>query len=289
MQVFRKTRIAPTPSGYLHIGNILSFAITAALAEKTGAKIFLRIDDLDRDRTVREFVEDIFDTLNFLEIPWHEGPRNYEQYKREYAQEHRQPLYDSALKQLWEEGHLFACTCTRSQIPGRVYTGTCMDKHLPQDTKDACLRLRTNNDEVIEMKTPEGIATIPFPSDMPYFIMRRKDGITAYQLASVIDDIHFDVDLVVRGDDLLHSTLAQLQLASILKLPIFQQTTFHHHKLVIGADGLKLSKSAGATSIRFLRNEYKTRIAVLRKIGQFLGIKTEINSWKDIALRMDDK
>src|SRR5579872_3698555 len=67
---FSKTRLAPTPSGFLHLGNVLSFAITAAIAAKTGAKILLRIDDLDRDRVNRDYVQDIFDTLNFLEIPW---------------------------------------------------------------------------------------------------------------------------------------------------------------------------------------------------------------------------
>src|SRR5580698_8544901 len=75
--VFRKTRIAPTPSGFLHLGNVLSFALTAGLARRSGASILLRIDDLDRERVSREYVEDIFDALNFLGIPWDEGPRNW--------------------------------------------------------------------------------------------------------------------------------------------------------------------------------------------------------------------
>jgi glutamyl/glutaminyl-tRNA synthetase len=78
---FNKTRIAPTPSGYLHLGNVLSFAVTALLAKESGAKILLRIDDLDQARVNKRYLQDIFDTLNFLEIPWHEGPRNLEEFE----------------------------------------------------------------------------------------------------------------------------------------------------------------------------------------------------------------
>lgn len=83
--IFKRTRIAPTPSGYLHLGNILSFALTVTLARQTRANILLRIDDLDRERADRLYVQDIFDTLNFLEIPWDEGPRDYEEYKSDWS------------------------------------------------------------------------------------------------------------------------------------------------------------------------------------------------------------
>src|ERR1035437_9153412 len=95
---FKRTRIAPTPSGYLHLGNILSFAITAALARKTNAKVLLRIDDFDLERTNKLYVQDIFDTLNFLEIPWDEGPRNMKQYEQEFSQVHRMEMYKKALQ-----------------------------------------------------------------------------------------------------------------------------------------------------------------------------------------------
>src|ERR1700719_4550756 len=97
---FRKTRIAPTPSGFLHLGNVLSFAITAALARRTGARILLRIDDLDSQRSAPEFVQDIFDTLRYLEIPWDEGPRDYGEYASQYSQLHRMDLYNRALETL---------------------------------------------------------------------------------------------------------------------------------------------------------------------------------------------
>src|SRR5580692_4653347 len=129
---FNKTRIAPTPSGFLHLGNVLSFAITAAIATKTGAKILLRIDDLDRDRVNKQYVQDIFDTLNFLEIPWDEGPRNYNEYESEYSQLHRMELYQAALQQLKNSGQVFACTCSRADVRRNnaddIYPGTCRNK-----------------------------------------------------------------------------------------------------------------------------------------------------------------
>ena len=111
---FRKTRIAPTPSGYLHLGNALSFLITASLAKKTGARVLLRIDDLDQPRVRREYLQDTFDTLRLLEINWEEGPRSVEEQEACFAQIHRMHLYRSVLQQLREGGHVFACTCSRA-------------------------------------------------------------------------------------------------------------------------------------------------------------------------------
>src|SRR5579863_2523232 len=146
---FSKTRIAPTPSGFLHLGNALSFAITAAIAERTNAKILLRIDDLDRERVRKEYVQDIFDTLNFLEIPWHEGPRDFREYEKEYSQIHRMALYDDALEELRDSGNVFACTCSRAQIravsPDEIYPGTCRDNAISLNAKEVSWRLPTDS------------------------------------------------------------------------------------------------------------------------------------------------
>src|SRR3954452_6220982 len=107
---FCKTRIAPTPSGYLHIGNALSFLITAGLAKQAGAKLLLRIDDLDSARTQKPYLEDIFDTLRFLQIECDEGPKNYAEYKSRWSQVHRMHLYNAALQQLAAAELVYACT-----------------------------------------------------------------------------------------------------------------------------------------------------------------------------------
>ena len=287
---FRKTRIAPTPSGYLHVGNVLSFVVTAALARKTGARILLRIDDMDRERTNKEYVQDIFDTLNFLDIPWHEGPKNLHEYESEYSQMHRVGLYSKALDQLVETGSIFACACTRAQMlkvnAERIYPGTCNDKTLDLNTKDACWRLDTRRADLIAVNTLEGVITAPFPPDMNSFVVRKKDGYPAYQLTSIVDDVLFGVDLVVRGEDLWHSTLAQLYLAQVLGERSFADTTFYHHALIKESTGEKLSKSAGATSIQYLRKQGKKPEDIFTSIAQMLGIADPARDWEGLAALM---
>src|SRR5579872_4577988 len=113
---YRKTRIAPTPSGFLHVGNILSFSLTAAMARDNGASILLRIDDLDRERANPEYVEDIFETLHFLDIPWDEGPAAATDFERHYSQLYRMALYEKALARLKAANAVFACACSRAQL-----------------------------------------------------------------------------------------------------------------------------------------------------------------------------
>lgn len=280
---FIRTRIAPTPSGFLHIGNVLSFAITAAIARKTGARILLRIDDLDRPRVQPQYVRDIFDTLHFLQIPWDEGPADYWEFEQQYSQVHRLPYYHKALSRLRESGQLFACTCSRTMIPDGIYPGTCLHKNLPFERANASWRLRTNNTETLQVKTLSGtISQAVLPETMHYFIVRKKDGFPAYQLASVIDDQHFGVDLVVRGEDLWPSTLAQQYLGRLLDTG-FDQTTFVHHPLLMETDEQKLSKSAGATSIRFLRQQGKRPEDIYSLIAQLLGYTTPVYDWQTLG------
>src|SRR5437868_985132 len=144
---FQLTRYAPTPSGFLHLGNLYSFVLTALLAQKYGAKILLRIDDLDRARVEDEYVQDIFDTLEYMELPWHVGPRNIEEYKNEFSQVHRMPLYTTALDHLARNGQLYACACSRAEIwasnEAGYYLGTCEHKQITLDTEGMCWRIRT--------------------------------------------------------------------------------------------------------------------------------------------------
>jgi glutamyl/glutaminyl-tRNA synthetase len=289
-KTFRKTRIAPTPSGYLHMGNVLSFVVTAALAQKTGARILLRIDDMDRERTNKEFVQDIFDTLNFLDIPWHEGPKNLHEYETEYSQVHRVGLYSKALDQLVESGNVFACACTRAQMlkvnAERIYPNTCNDKGFDLNTKDACWRLDTRNAGALGVNTLDGVIAAPFPTGMSSFVVKKKDGYPAYQLTSIIDDEFYGIDLVVRGEDLWHSTLAQLYLAKVMGKDAFADTTFYHHALVMESPGEKLSKSAGATSIQYLRKQGKKPSDIFTAIALSLGIPAPAKDWQELASHM---
>ncbi|MCC8425028.1 glutamate--tRNA ligase family protein [Mucilaginibacter sp. UR6-11] len=285
LPLFNKTRIAPTPSGYLHLGNALSFALTAALARKSGAKVLLRIDDLDQERVNDQYVQDIFDTLNFLGITWDEGPRNLEDYKNNWSQLHRVALYRDVLQQLKDQREVFACLCPRSQLKGGIYPGTCRNLALPLETPDTACRLYTDDRQLSVKTLSAGVAGTKLPEAMADFVVKKKDGYPAYQLASLVDDIHFGVDLIVRGEDLYPSTIAQQYLATVLGAAAFQNITFHHHPLVMDGDK-KLSKSAGATSIKYLREEGKTATDVYREIGRMLDINENLSSFEDFVKLM---
>jgi glutamyl-tRNA synthetase len=280
---FNKTRIAPTPSGFLHVGNILSFSLTAALACKHGAKILLRIDDLDRARVNPEYLTDIFDTLRFLEIPWDEGPQNINDFEAHFSQVHRMNLYNEALEQLAVGGFVFACTCSRRQM-NEVGACTCIDKQIPLNTPEASWRLRTDSNAVLKLNSYDGtIIQTQLPAEMENFVVRKKDGFPAYQLTSVVDDLFYGVDLIVRGEDLWASTLAQIQLVAVLDKPVFNDTVFYHHPLLLEGPGKKLSKSAGSTSVRYLRREGKSATEVFGLISDLLGLPGRANNWQQLA------
>ncbi len=279
---FNHTRIAPTPSGYLHIGNVLSFAVTYALASRYGADVLLRIDDMDRNRAEPYYISDIFDTLEFLGIEWQHGPRNTSEFQEQYSQLHRLPLYHDALKKLNASGLVYACTCSRAQLKGLVgYPGTCRNKNIPLDTPDVNWRLKTD-DISITVNTLSSPIKAVLPVAQRDFVIRKKDGNPAYQLSSVVDDMHFNIDLIVRGEDLWESTLAQLYLAGVLGAKKFQQVVFYHHQLVTGADGSKLSKSAGSTSLHYMRGNKLSRAEVLAMVAKNLNINTQPTSWQEL-------
>jgi glutamyl-tRNA synthetase len=285
---FAQTRIAPTPSGFLHLGNAYSFLLTKALAEKHGAKILLRIDDLDRERYRQEYVQDIFDTLDFLEIQIHKGPSSVAEFESQWTQEERIPLYQSALDQLQESRLLFSCTCTRSQIlqidPRGIYLGQCMDRRMPLDKNEAAWRVNTLDADFLDYIAYPAIKKSELlPEEVSCYVVRKKDKNPAYQLSSLVDDLHFGVDLIVRGQDLFPSTLAQLDLARILGKVEFAKTTFYHHSLLKGPDQSKLSKSAGAFSIRQLRQEGKSLGDVFQLLGRSLGITEETHTFQDFS------
>jgi len=280
---YHKTRLAPTPSGFLHLGNVLSFAVTAALARKTGAKLLLRIDDLDQPRVNKLYVQDIFDTLIFLEIPWDEGPRNPMEFEALYSQIQRMAMYNQALQQLAREGKVFACTCSRSQLKGDQ-TCQCFNRKIPLNTQNASWRLITGDLPEPRFKSYSGeITRASLPSEMENFVVKKKDGFPAYQLTSLIDDLYYGVDLIVRGEDLWPSTLAQHVLAKALGRNNFGDITFYHHSLLVEADGKKLSKSAGALSVKYLRESGKTPADVFGLIAAMTGIEETVANWEQLA------
>jgi glutamyl/glutaminyl-tRNA synthetase len=270
-----KTRIAPTPSGYLHLGNALSFAITWALARKQQGIVVLRIDDLDNARFRPEYLQDIFDTLNFMGIDYDEGPRSPQDFQENYSQLLRLPTYQAQLEKLVQQGMVYACPCSRSQIaalsPQGLYPLTCRHEQLPLDTPNAAWRVHIPDGTVVYFKDQLlGNCTVALAIEMPDFVVRRKDGIPAYQIASIADDLAMGINLIVRGEDLMLSTAAQLFLAQHTGATDFTNAQFVHHPLIV-SEGSKLSKSHDALSLTEMRKAGLTPQQLWQKLAELLG------------------
>jgi glutamyl-tRNA synthetase len=283
---FELTRIAPTPSGYLHLGNAYSFLVTKALAEKSGAKILLRIDDLDRERFRMEYLVDIFETLDFLEISYDLGPKGPEDFLVNWTQLNRLDMYREALEKLWAEGCLFSCTCSRKKISqmnsSGYYLGHCLDRKISKSKKEVAWRINTLEEDLVKIRDIDGtVKEDILPEDIAFFIVRKKDEMPAYQLTSVIDDLHYGVDLIVRGRDLYTSSLAQVFLAKSLKETVFEKVRFCHHPIIKGADGKKLAKSNGSTSIQFLRNTGASLEEVYSLLGKMMQVEKPIRNFDE--------
>ena len=253
------TRIAPTPSGYIHTGNIFSFYLTSKIAQKFGGKLLLRIDDLDTDRSRLEFIADIFDSLEFFGIEYQDGPIHPKEFYSSYSQKHRENLYEELLLQLIEKELIYACTCSRKHYSYATKTKSrceCLDNKLPLDTPGACWRIFVPDNTFIHFHDDfAGDIEVDLSKQMGDFVVRRKEGMAAYQVSSLADDLFFGVNYIVRGTDLLHSTAAQLYLANVSGSQEFLDTRFLHHPLIEDDEGKKLSKSAGSTAIKSMRQE----------------------------------
>lgn len=248
-----RTRIAPTPSGLLHPGNGAAFVLTWKLARSAGGRILLRIDDLDQERVRPDHVEDIFRTLEWLRIDWDEGPEGPGDLASTWSQAHRLDHYAQQAERLKEAGSLYACTCSRTALAGC----TCRQQALAFDMPEATWRLDLRKAPVQHVRTWPGpdvdlIPGVLMPQDP---VIRQRGGRSAYQLASLVDDLDQAIDFIVRGKDLLPSTACQLHLACVLGMTAFRASTFVHHGLLTDAAGRKLSKSHGAGSLKAMREQ----------------------------------
>lgn len=268
------TRIAPTPSGYLHLGNIYAFRYTAQLAQKHQLSLRLRIDDLDRSRFRDAYLQDIFALLHFLNISWQAGPENPADFHANHRQSLRLPHYNTYLEALRSTGLVYACACSRAELRGyQHYPGHCRQRGLSLEDPQFAWRLQVAAGAQVEMYDFEGKPTShPLSAHLGDFVVRRKaesaaePPLPAYQLACVADDVLYETTHIVRGLDLFDSSLAQLYIAQLLDKTAFLQARFDHHSLLTTADGRKLSKSAGDQNSRPLRDTYASPEAFLQAL-----------------------
>ena len=262
-------RFAPSPSGRIHLGNILCCLLAWLSARQKGGRVILRIEDLDIARCPRRYGEQMCRDIQWLGLDWDEGPVIGGP-SGPYEQSRRTALYQAALRRLEAQGLGYPCFCTRAELhaasaPHRedgqvVYPGTCRGLTAEQAAERA---RRTGRAPALRLWVPEEEITFTdghmgeyrewLPADCGDFLLRRSDGIFAYQLAVVVDDAAMGVTEVVRGADLLASTPRQLLLYRLLGL---EAPAFYHFPLLLGSDGQRLSKRNADAGLDTLGERY---------------------------------
>lgn len=287
------TRLAPSPTGALHLGNARTFLVNWVLARRNGWRILLRIDDLEGPRIKpgadREAIED----LQWLGLDWDaEAPRPSTRLAR----------HAEALKDLTGRGCVYPCICTRSEIErdagpdirhepdGAVqYPGTCRgrfrskEETLQSTGRAPAMRFHVPSRGVSFDDAFHGRITFSGGRDVGDFVVQKADGEFAYQLATVVDDADAGVTHVVRGDDLLASTFRQLLVYEALDMT--RKTPHYMHiPLVVGPDGRKLAKRHGDTRLRQLRDEGVSAGQVRHLLATWsgwtpAGVETSVQEW----------
>ncbi|UVJ39360.1 tRNA glutamyl-Q(34) synthetase GluQRS [Arthrobacter sp. CJ23] len=238
-------RFAPSPSGELHVGNLRTAMLAWLFAKSSGRDFLLRVEDLDRARAGAEAVQ--LRDLQAVGVTWDAAV---------VRQTDRAALYADAIDRLTEAGLTYECFCTRREIqdapsaphaPQGAYPGTCRrlsaaELEIRRASRPAAVRLRSDASEWTVQDTLHG----SFTGVVDDFVLRRNDGVTAYNLAVVVDDAAQGIDQVVRGDDLMPSTPRQAYLASLLGLPAPE---YAHVPLVVNHDGARLAKRDGAVTL----------------------------------------
>ena len=255
-------RLAPSPTGYLHLGHAKTFWIAQERVRQKGGALVLRNEDLDRARCRPEFVQAMLEDLHWFGLQWNEGPDLNGPFAP-YNQSGRMDFYRSALDQLRAGGFVFPCTCSRKDILSAaaaphaeddepLYPGTCRDRKESEVVgKQFSWRFRVPDGEAIVFDDLNlGNQTFTAGRDFGDFVVWRPDDVPAYQLACTVDDSLMRITEVVRGADLLASTARQILIYRALG---WQAPQFFHCELMRDEQGRRLSKRHDSMSLRQLR------------------------------------
>ena len=260
-----RSRLAPSPTGFLHLGHAATFWTAQTRAAALGGALILRVEDLDHERCKPEFAAALIEDLRWLGLRWDEGP-DIGGPHAPYRQRERMAFYQAAWRQLADQGAIYPCRCTRRDAARALAAPHAGEEETV--SVDPCRPARPGSIPDLpraginwRFRVPDGVA-IRFRDgcagpqefvagrDFGDFIVWRKDDLPAYQLAVVVDDAAMEISEVVRGADLLLSTAEQILLYGALgETP----PEFYHCPLVADADGRRLAKRSGAHSLRSLR------------------------------------
>ena len=282
------SRLAPTPSGYLHLGNAFSFILTWLLVRRLEGKLQLRIDDLDSARLKRDCLEDIFLQLEWLGPEYDSGPQGPEEHLKHYSQSLKIEGYRETLSSLRELRSLYACQCSRKQYlaisEDGLYPKTCRDKKLDLDQPEITWRFKSESEALSDEVFFEGSSEEDSSSKpLGDAVLLRRNGIPSYQIASLVDDMKNRSTLIVRGIDLYPSSLFQQTVAEKLGWATFSEICFVHHSLLKDSTGKKYAKSEGAYSLKDLKQENSDPGFVYRGVARWLGLPdTDVNDLKSL-------
>jgi glutamyl-tRNA synthetase len=255
-------RLAPSPTGYLHLGHARTFWVAQERARANGGELILRNEDLDSTRFKMEFVPAMIEDLRWFGFEWSEGPDVGGKFAP-YNQSERMKFYRDTLEKLRAGDFIYPCTCSRKDIQQAataphaegdepVYPGTCREKRKAESGKRKCSwRFRVPDGEAISFADGNfGGQKFVAGKDFGDFVVWRHDDVPAYQLACVVDDAAMQITEVVRGADLLVSTARQILLYRALG---FAVPDFFHCALMLDAKGERLAKRHDSLSLRKLR------------------------------------
>lgn len=262
--MMRTGRFAPSPSGRMHLGNVFSALLAWLSIRSGGGKFLLRIEDLDPDRCRKEYAEQIKRDLDWLGLDWDE---------EQTPQSERDAAYEDCFRKLEAQGLVYPCYCSRASLhaasaphasDGRVvYPGTCRNLKQPPNDKKPAWRLIVPDREIALTDGLQGQYAENLARDCGDFIIRRADGVFAYQLAATCDDAAGGVTEVTRGRDILSSTPGQIYLQELFS---WLRPSYYHVPLLIDESGRRLSKrdgdlDLGALKERFSAEELLGRLA----------------------------
>jgi len=275
----RTTRLAPSPTGALHLGNARTFLVNWLLARQQGWRIVLRIEDLDGPRIKAGADRLAIEDLQWLGLDWDQGP---------IYQSTRQEKYSSAIRSLLDAGLAYPCVCSRKETlaaasaphaedGSAVYPGTCRGKYASPEEA----RRLTGKPPAIRFAAPAEIVRFDdaflgpqatnVATELGDFVIAKADGTAAYQLAVVVDDAEMGVTDIVRGDDLLDSTPRQILLYRAMKASE-RIPRYFHLPLVVGTDGRRLAKRHGDTRLAAYREAGVSASRVTRLLARWCGI-----------------
>lgn len=284
-------RLAPSPTGALHLGNARSFLLAWLSVRQQRGRLLLRIEDIDSPRVKPWATAATLEDLHWLGLDWDEGPADSDR----LVQTNRLPRYREVLDRLIAEQVVYACTCTRSEVAeaasaphenglnsldGPVYPGTCRNQ--ANDAQALLAEQRpfawrwnfryqgSPSREAVWRDCLRGEMRAWPDEQLGDFVIARSNGTPAYQLAVVVDDHDMGVTEVVRGDDLIASTFRQQAILQHLNWP---SPNYYHVPLIVGADGRRLAKRHGDTRLSTLREQGVTPERVVGYLAWTLGLQ----------------